>query len=176
MHSRVFEVYKDAEELTNNNDWTEDQVLSGLRTINPSTDYVIEMDEKRRKEDIAWIHDCYDNDLKIDIEKKEWKLNLDSPLNYFKSKYDVFKSKVEDLYKITQNLKLEDYAYDTPGTSLSFQMYMIREAYEEDGGFMILYDGELFTLDYFMRNIVRVLLDAKEEITLHFNRTWDYHM
>lgn len=176
MHSRVFEVYEEAKELANNDDWTEGQVLSGLKVINASADYVIETDKKRRKEDITWIHDCFDNDLKISIEKEEWRLNHDSPLNYFKAKYDVFKERLDKLYKVAKNMQLEDYAYDTPGGGISFQMYTLKQAYEDDGGFMILYNGELFTMDYFMRYIVKVILDTKEEITLHFNRIWDYHM
>lgn len=176
MHSRVFEVYEEAKELTNNDDWTEDQVLSGLKVINASADYVIERDGKKRTDDITWIHDCFDNDLKINIEKEEWKINRDSPLNYFKSKYNAFKEQLDKLYQAAQNMQLEDYVYDDPGIGLSFRMYMLKQSYEDDGGFMILYDGELFTMDYFMRYVARTILDTKEEITLHFNRTWDYHM
>ena len=40
MHSRVFEVYEEAKELANNDDWTEDQVLSGLKVINASADCI----------------------------------------------------------------------------------------------------------------------------------------
>lgn len=170
MHSRIFELYTND---TIEEKLTEDEVLELVQYVNTSADYVIEQFNERRKDSIEWIGQNFGNVLKISTEKEEFIFNKETPSIYFMPKFAQFKKAIKDLDSYVSSKSVE---IMTGPTDLSYKMYILTNLYEEKDGFLILYEREVMSLDYFIRYIGPSLLQSDIEITLHFGKVYDYHM
>ena len=152
MHSRIFQVSFDPIEKENyigeSHYWDHWFVGEIADYVNENTD---------RDDDIKWLKDCCNGFIFGEDEDGEYFI-VESKEEYFKEKFERF---MEALDKI-KSCTLEDFARGF------FEMWTLKDAYEDKFGFYVDADGELMNLDDFVRGC------AKNE-KYYIGATIDYH-
>lgn len=154
MHSRIFQVSKKPIDKC---DYIEESNYWDHWFLNSVADYVSEHCD--RNEDIQWLKDCYTT--------KGIEFGADDNGEYFivKSKQAYFEYSFNKFMEIID--KIKNYTLDDFVQGF-FEMYLLKDAYEEKFGFYVDADGELINFDSFVR------LCATEE-KYYIGGTIDYH-
>ena len=152
MHSRIFQVSLDpitkADYITESDYWEH----WFTREI---ADYVDE--DTNRNHDIEWFKSCC-NGFVFDKDERGEYFIVEDKEKYFADKFKMFSEAVD---------KIKDYTLSgfTQGVA---EMWGLRHAYEDRFGFYLDADGELMTLDRFVRGCAK---GAK----YYIGGTIDYH-
>lgn len=166
MHSRIFQLT--GHKLPENH-YLEESDLSYEEGMPISiADYISNSD---REEDIRWLLDCFkDNKVKgWTYNEADQSLTFTKPFmtSYFKSAYDLFKKKAEQI-------TLEDFSHsfgDIP-------VYSLSSLIEERDGFYVFMGpsstGYFRTMDSFVRSL-NYELKEKDSVTFYIGGTLDYH-
>lgn len=153
MHSRIFQVslkpIKPVDYIRESNYYEHWFTMEVADYVNGDTN---------RIEDIEWLKGCYqglvfgsdDNGEYFVVENKE---------EYFKAKFERFMETVE---------KIKDFNLKNFTDGFTYEMYKLKEAYEDKYGFYVDTDGEMLTLDSFIRYCAT---NAK----YYIGATIDYH-
>jgi hypothetical protein len=152
MHSRIFQISFDPiekkEYIVESNYWDHWFVREIADYVNGNTD---------RDDDIKWLEDCCDGFVFGKDDDGEYFI-VENKEEYFKEKFERF---MQTLDKI-KNYTLKDF------TNGFFEMWTLKDAYEDKFGFYVDADGELMNLDDFVRGC------AKGE-KYYIGGTIDYH-
>lgn len=135
MHSRIFQVSMSP---IKKDDYICEDIYYDHWFTYQIADYVD--DNTDRNEDIKRLSECY-NCLTFSADENGEFFIVDSKEKYFKSSFEQF----TDALKKIQTYSLEDFA-----TGIG-EMWTLQHAYEDKHGFYIDADGELMTLDSFVR-------------------------
>lgn len=147
MHSRIIQLTKNKSDyFIKESDYYDHWFTHSI------ADYVC--DGTDTNEDIEWLLSSCNGALRRGKDKI---IVVDKTL-YFKNNYKGF---VENLKKL-QNLTFEDFCNRFDG------MYALNDCYEDKFGFYIEDNGELHTLDKFMRHV-------KNGDEFYIGGTLDYH-
>lgn len=152
MHSRIFQVSLDPIEKANY--ITEGDYYDHWFT-NSIADYV--SDDCDRDEDIKWLKGCV-NGISFGADDNGEYFIVESKELYFEKSFIAFKEVLDKLNKYT----LSDFSQGI------FEIYHLNISYEDKYGFYIDADGELMTLDEFVRGCV-------EKEKYYLGGTCDYH-
>ena len=152
MHSRIFQASFDP---IDKSDYIEESNYWDHWFTNSVADYV--NGDCNRNEDIEWFKNCVkgfefgtdDNGEYFIVKNRE---------EYFKSAFERFKSILDKIKDCT----IKDFSEGI------FEVWQLKNEYEEKYGFYIDVDGELMSLDSFVR------LCATEE-KYYIGATIDYH-
>jgi len=152
MHSRIFQISKEQ----NVDSITEDRYFDGYMT---HADYVVQ--NKSVESDYEWLTSC-NNGLKIETKDGVTTLTIVSKEEYFEKSFNNFKKYVKKI----NNYTLEEFMGNN-----SFDMYNLKESYDNEYGFYVDDNDEYFglvTFDYFMRSV-------NNGDTYYLSSVFDYH-
>ena len=154
MHSRIFQV---SMEPFDECDYIEESNYYDHWFTNSIADYV--SDSFSRSEDLKWLEDCYDTKgIEFGVDDNGEYLVIKSKQKYFKDNFEGF---IDILNKIKERT-LDDFMYGIP------ELYTLNALHEDKYGFYIDANGELMTLDSFIR-----LCTTEEKY--YIGGTIDYH-
>ena len=152
MHSRIFQVSMEPIEkddyILESDYWDHWFTREIADCVNGSTN---------RNDDIRWLMMCCDGFTVDNDDKGEYFIVADKEI-YFKEKFERFMQTID---------KIKDYTLEDFSKGF-FEMWGLKDAYEDKYGFYIDADGELITLDRFVRTCA---LNAK----YYIGATVDYH-
>lgn len=152
MHSRIFQVSMEPIEkddyILESDYWDHWFTREIADYVNGSTN---------RNDDIRWLMMCCDGFTFDNDDKGEYFIVEDKEI-YFKEKFERFMQTID---------KIKDYTLEDFSKGF-FEMWGLKDAYEDKYGFYIDADGELITLDRFIRACA---LNAK----YYIGGTIDYH-
>ena len=152
MHSRIIELSEKPIEVDERIDESEYYDNGFLDTIG---DYVDE--DTDRTADIEWFAGYLKNKGVItEFDTEKIVFSTDAKEKFFRNKYETFK-------KLTSEITFEEFSED------SLCLYNIRECINDKFGFYVHYAGCYYTLDNFIRHIV------KDGETWYIGGTLDYH-
>ena len=123
---------------------------------NSVADYVNENCE--REYDIQWLKDCYSNAITFSQDHNGDYFIVNSKTKYFERAFERFKFALNKLQDIT----IDDFTQDI------FEVWQLKNAYEERYGFYADLNGELMTFDSFIRF-------CTTEKKYYIGGTIDYH-
>lgn len=154
MHSRIFQVSFDK---VDQSEYIRESDYWDHWFTREWADYV--SDNCDRKDDIEWLKSCY--------ATKGIEFGVDKNGEYFivKSKQEYFADKFKEFTEIMERLK--NYTLDNFANGF-YEMWSLKNLYEDETGFYVDADGELMTFDGFVR------LCATEE-KYYIGGTIDYH-
>lgn len=153
MHSRIFQV--DSKPI-NKEDYIEESTYWDHWFVNSIADYV--NDNCDRNDDIQWLKDCAKG-YSIGCDENGEYLIIENKEEYFKNSFERFKELLDKIKDST----IQDF------TKGIFEMYGLKNAYEEKFGFYMETDGYgLITMDSFIR-------DFPEDVKFYIGGTIDYH-
>ena len=152
MHSRIFQV--SLEPITKADYITESDYWEHWFT-REIADYVDE--DTNRNDDIEWMKSCCNEFIFDKDDRGEYFIIADKEA-YFADKFKMFSEAVDKIKDYT----LSDFTHGI------MEMWTLRHAYEDRFGFYVDVDGELMSLDSFVRNCAK---DAK----YYIGNTIDYH-
>lgn len=152
MHSRIFQVSMTPIEKTDYINESNYYDHWFTRTI---ADYV--SDSTNRAEDINWLSSC--NGIVVSDDENEESLIVINREEYFKNQFNAFKEAIE----IIKDFTITEFANGS-----SYDIWKVNNAYEDKYGFYVDEDGELVTLDEFIRTCA---LNTK----YYIGGTVDYH-
>ena len=154
MHSRIFQV---SMEPINKADYIVESDYWDHWFTNTWADYVSE--DCDRKDSIEWLKNCYETKgIKFGTDDNGEYFIVKNKQAYFENSFKAFTDILEEIAKYT----IEDFTYGF------IEMYSLKQAYENKYGFYVDADGELMTLDSFIRGC------ATGEI-YYIGNTIDYH-
>ena len=154
MHSRIFQAsLKPIDKI----EYIEESNYWDHWFVGSVADYVTESDD--RDEDIQWLKDCHSHHgLEFGKDDNGEFFIVKDKCAYFERSFDVFKETLDKIKDCT----LEDFAQGF------HEMWQLKNAYEDKFDFYIDADGELLSLDSFIR------LCATEE-KYYIGGTLDFH-
>lgn len=164
MHSRIFELKSDK---TDENQLTESSISCETMSFY-GIDYVSEMNESATKDSIDWLKAVYAG--AIDVDTDAGSFHVSDPKKCMESDFKTFKQALEKLGSMT----LDDFVKINTehfGDSISFNMYLLNNAYADKSGFYIYMDDQIKPINEFIR-------DMPGDITKHtfyLGNVLDYH-
>ena len=152
MHSRIFQVSTEPIKQT---DYIDECNYYDHWFTNSIADYV--NGNTSRTDDIEWLKLC-SRGYAIDSDESGEYLIVKSKENYFQNAYNRFK----ELLDVVKDCTLQDFSKEI------YEMWELKNQYEEKFGFYADFDGDLMTLDSFVRQ-------CKENTKYYIGGTIDYH-
>ena len=153
MHSRIFQVsMKPIEKIY----YIDESNYYDHWFTREIADYVD--DDTNRVEDINWLASCAKGIIVSSDEDGEFLIVTDRE-KYFRNAFDAFQEAIETIKDFTITEFINCSSYD---------IWKVNNAYEDKYGFYVDADGELITLDRFVRTCA---LNAK----YYIGATIDYH-
>lgn len=152
MHSRIFQV---SLEPIDKWDYIEESDYWDHWFTREIADYVD--DDTNREEDIKWLISCCDGLILHKDDKGEYFI-VKNKEAYFAKKFERFTQTIDKIKDYT----LKDF------TEGFFEMWGLKDAYEDKFGFYVDADGEVMNFDSFVRAC------AKDE-KYYIGGTIDYH-
>ena len=152
MHSRIFQVSMEPIEKA---DYIDESNYYDHWFINSIADYV--SDDTNRTEDLDWLTSYVKGIVVSDDEDGEFLIVTDRE-KYFKNAFEDFKKVIDEI----KNCTIKEFSKGL------HNMWRIIHTYEDKYGFYVDADGELITLDNFVRTCA---LNEK----YYIGATLDYH-
>lgn len=173
MHSRIFELKNDKNAA---NDLTESSIDYGTMQMH-GIDYVAKMDHNEIADSVNWLAGCYRNSVTIDTVTNE--LRFTDAKALMKQSFAEFQEVLKILSTMTIDDFIEEYHTDpttgqinNPLSSISFNMYRLKTAYEDESGFYIYTEENgLQTINGFVRTFIG---DITKQ-TFYIGNVLDYH-
>lgn len=165
MHSRIFELKTDKSaenSLTENTVTQSDMILYSM-------DYVVEQSPEDELESIEWFKRSRPDSAAIDLSEKTFRIT--DPKKFMQDSFRQFKEAIKMLEKTTIDDFMESYPSENLTESVSFNLYILNNAYADQGGFYIYIDGEMLPVNTFIRNFDG---DITEQ-TFYIGHVLDYH-
>lgn len=161
MHSRIFHL-ESSKQLLEDYKLTESSIIfENEWFLNSIADYI---DEDTNKEsDIKWFIGYIESEVEDKSLFEVTEYNNIVFKKGFKEAY--FEKRFEEFKKKASELTLSNFC----SNSYDIDLYRIEMLIEDKFGFYIYSEGELVTLDSFMRDL------QDEDIKLYFGNTLDYH-
>jgi hypothetical protein len=155
MHSRIFQV---SEKPIDKADYIGESDYWDHWFTNSVADYVSE--DCYRDEDLKWFEDCYEHHgIEFGKDDNGEYLIIKSKHKYFENNFAKFMETID---------KISTYTIDDFINGI-FEMWHLKNAYEEKFGFYIEVDGYgLITMDNFVREL-------PENVKFYIGGTIDYH-
>ena len=152
MHSRIFQV---SLEPIDEWDYITESYYWDHWFTREIADYVD--DATNRDDDIKWLMECCDGFTFNKDDKGEYFIVEDKEV-YFKKNFERFMQTID---------KIKDYTLEDFSKGF-FEMWELKDAYEDKFGFYVDADGEVMNFDSFVRGCAK---DAK----YYIGGTLDYH-
>lgn len=154
MHSRIFQISKKPVFIE---DYIEESNYWDHWFLNSVADYVSEHCD--RNDDIQWLKDCYaSKGIEFGADDNGEYFIVKNKQAYFKNSFDKFMETID---------KIKDYTIDDFAKGF-FEMWLLKDAYEEKYGFYVDLDSELLSFDSFIRC-------CNTEEKFYIGGTLDYH-
>lgn len=146
MHSRIYQVIEAPLPI-------EERMTSGDIPewfCNSVADYVDDIEESERAEDMEWFCAAFHGDCDINAETGEITFSADAKKHYFEQKYQEYR---EILGKL-QAVSFEEFAGIVSGTGTERNVHMLGDIYAKEYGFYIVdnEESEVITLDAWVRH------------------------
>lgn len=172
MHSRIYELKKDKKSP---NDLYESSIDCSTMDYY-GIDYVSEIEEYSKTDEIQWLQNAYHNAITIDIENKT--IQFTDLENFMRPSFDTFRKTLKLLDEVT----LQDFvrsgihskdpnAAKNPLFDISYLMYTLNTAFEDKSGFYIYYEDTVMPIDKFVRENADEILSE----TFYIGNILDYH-
>ena len=152
MHSRIYQISKTP---IDRDDYIDEGHYYDHWFTNSIADYV--NGDTDREDDINWLK-SYANAISFDSDDNGEYFIVTSKEEYFKEKFEAFHKFLD----IVKGYTLQDFA------SGIYEMWGLKDAYEDKFGFYVDADGELMNFDSFVR---RCVINEK----YYIGGTIDYH-
>ena len=152
MHSRIFQV---SEKPIEKCDYIEESYYWDHWFVNEFADYVDGNTD--RADDIQWLRECA-RGYTVGCDENGDYVIVTSKTEYFSRAFERFKEVINKLKDCT----LEDFATEI------YDMWSLKNAYEEKFGFYVNMDGDLLSFDSFVRH-------CTTDIKYYIGSTIDYH-
>ena len=153
MHSRIFQVSLNP---INKEDYIEESNYYDHWFTNEIADYVD--GDTDRDADIEWLKNAPDGSMTFENDENGEYFIVNSRAAYFQKAFETFKTALDKIKDVT----IDDFAEGING------MWALKNAYEDKFGFYVDADGELMTMDSFVR---RCAVGEK----YYIGGTMDYH-